>query len=54
MELIVDYKKQRAEHTPIHIDRAVVEQVESFKFLDVHVTKEFVWSKHTNTVMKRA
>ena len=30
-ELIVDYRKWRAKHTPIHIDRALVEQVESFK-----------------------
>jgi hypothetical protein len=31
-ELIVDYRRQRGEHDPIHIDRAVVEQAESFKF----------------------
>ena len=29
-ELIVDYRKRRAEHAPIHIDVAVVEQVENF------------------------
>ena len=28
-ELIVDYRKRRAEHAPIHTDRAVVERVES-------------------------
>jgi hypothetical protein len=32
-ELIVDYKKRRTEHIHIHIDRTVVERVESFKFL---------------------
>jgi hypothetical protein len=32
-ELIVDYRKQRAEH----IDRALVERFESFKFLCVHL-----------------
>ena len=26
---IVDYRKGRAKHTPIHIDRAVMERVES-------------------------
>jgi hypothetical protein len=51
-ELIVDYRKQRTKHAPI--DRAVVEQVESFKFLYVHITKELSWFTHTNTVMKRA
>ena len=32
-ELIVDYRKRRAKHTPIHIDGAIVELVESFQFL---------------------
>jgi hypothetical protein len=39
-ELIVDYGKRRAEHAPIHIDGTVVDQVESFKFLGVHITEE--------------
>ena len=42
----------RSEHAPILIDRAVVEQVESFKFLGVHINK-LEWSKHTKTVVKR-
>ena len=50
----MDYRKQRAEHAPIHIDGAVEEWVESFKFLSVHITKDLSWSKHTNTVVKRA
>jgi hypothetical protein len=55
MDLIVDYRKWGSEHAPIHIDRAVVEWVESFKFLCVHITKDLSWSKHTtNTVLKRA
>ena len=31
-----------------------MEQVESFKFLGVHITNELSWSKHTKTVVKRA
>jgi hypothetical protein len=53
-EIIVDYRKKRTEHTPILIDGAVVEQVESFKFLGVHITNKLTWSKHTKTVVKRA
>jgi hypothetical protein len=52
-EMIVDYRKKRTEHTPLIIDGAVVEQVESFKFLGVHTTNKLTWSKHTMTVMKR-
>ncbi|KAM9399687.1 uncharacterized protein ACWYII_031767 [Salvelinus alpinus] len=51
--MIVDYRKRRTEHAPILIDEAVVEQVESFKFLGVHITNKLEWSKHTKTVVKR-
>ena len=50
----VDYRKRRTEHAPILIDGAVVEQVESFNFLGVHITNKLTWSKHTMTVMKKA
>jgi hypothetical protein len=50
-ELIVDYRTRRAEQGPIHIDRAVVEQVE--KFLGVNITNKLSWSKHKKTAMKR-
>jgi hypothetical protein len=53
-EMIVDYRKKRTEHAPILIDRAAVEQVESFKFLGVHITNKLTWSMHTMTVVKRA
>ena len=52
--MIVDYRKRRTEHAPILIDGAVVEQVESFKFLGVHINNKLDWSKHINTVVKRA
>jgi hypothetical protein len=53
-ELIVDYRKWRGEHIHIHIDRAVVERVKSFKFICAYITKELTWSTHTHTVVKRA
>ena len=53
-EMIVDYRKRRTEHIPILIDGNAVEQVESFKFLGVHITNKLTWSKHTKTVGKRA
>ena len=53
-EMIVDYRKRRAEHAPTLINGAVVEQVESFKSLGVHITNKLTWSKHTKTVVKRA
>ena len=46
-EMIVDHRRKRTEHTPILIDGAAVVQVESFKFLRVHITNKLTWSKHT-------
>ena len=37
-ELIVDFRKQQREHASIHIKRSAVEKVESFKFLNIHIT----------------
>jgi hypothetical protein len=47
--MIVDYRKRRTEHVPILIDGAVVEQIESFKFLGVHITNKLEWSKHQDS-----
>ena len=47
-------RKKRTKHAAILIDGAVVEQVESFKFLGVHITNKLTWSKLTKTVVKRA
>ena len=53
-EMIVNYRKRSTKHAPILIDGAVVEQVERFKFLGVHITNKLTWSKHTTTVVKMA
>ena len=53
-EMIVDYRKRRTEHAPILFNGAVVEQVESFKFLGVQINNKLEWSKHTKTVVMRA
>jgi hypothetical protein len=51
---IVDHRKIRTKQAPINIAGAVVERVESFKLLGVHITNKLSWSKHTKTVIKRA
>ena len=53
-ELIVDYRRQQREHAPIHINGTALEQVESFKFLGVHITDDLKWSNHTDSDVKKA
>ena len=50
----MDYRKRQVEQAPININEAVVERVQSFKFLGVHIANELSQSKHTKTVVKRA
>jgi hypothetical protein len=53
-EMMVDFRKQQREHTPIHVDRNAVEKVKSFKFLSVHITDNLKWSTHPDSVVKKA
>ncbi len=53
-ELVVDFRRQSRQHTPITIDKTPVERVNSFKFLGVHITKDLTWSAHTDAVLKKA
>ena len=45
--MIVDFREQQREHPPIHIEGTVVEKVESFKFLCIHITDKLKLSIHT-------
>jgi hypothetical protein len=53
-ELIVDFRRQHREHTPIHIDGTTVEKVKSFKFLGVHITDDLKLSTYKDSVVKKA
>ena len=51
--MIVDFRKQQMEQPPIHIDGTVVEKVERFKFLSIHITDKLKWSNHTHSMVKK-
>jgi hypothetical protein len=52
-ELIVDFRRHQREQLPIHIDRAAVERVKSFEFLDIHISDILKWSTYTDSVVKK-
>ncbi len=52
--MVVDFRRQSTEHTPITIDKTPVERVNSFKFLCIHITEDLTWSAHTDAVLKKA
>ena len=52
--MIVDFRKQQREHPPYPHQRDSVDQLESVKFLGVHITDKLKWSTHTDSVVKKA
>ncbi|KAK1802694.1 hypothetical protein P4O66_021193 [Electrophorus voltai] len=54
-ELIVDYsKKQEWHYQPVRISGTTVETVDSFRYLGVHISQDLSWSRHTNSLAKKA
>ena len=45
-EVIVDLRKGRSQHTPLHIGETEVERVDNFKFLSFHIREDFTWTQH--------
>ena len=54
MEVMVDFRRSRVDHTPLFINGDSVERVSSFKFLGVHISKDLTWSLNTMVITKRA
>ncbi|KAK0137544.1 Serine protease inhibitor A3L [Merluccius polli] len=53
-EVIIDFRKKRPTHTPLYIDGAAVETVETIKFLGVHISSDLSWTQHTSSLAKKA
>ncbi|KAK1792044.1 hypothetical protein P4O66_001826 [Electrophorus voltai] len=54
-ELIVDCsKKQERHYQPVRISGTTVERVDSFRYLGVHISQDLSWSRHTNSLAKKA
>ncbi|KAK1785144.1 hypothetical protein P4O66_018556 [Electrophorus voltai] len=54
-ELIVDCsRKQERHYQPVRISGTTVERVNSFRYLGVHISQDLSWSRHTNSLAKKA
>ncbi|KAK1805683.1 hypothetical protein P4O66_019240, partial [Electrophorus voltai] len=54
-ELIVDCSKKQKRHCqPVRINGTTVERVDSFRYLGVHISQDLSWSRHTNSLAKKA
>ena len=53
-EIIVDFRKSKHTHTPIHINGSSVDIVNNFKFLGLQITHTLTWSLNTQVILKKA
>ncbi|KAK1794815.1 hypothetical protein P4O66_010027, partial [Electrophorus voltai] len=54
-ELIVDCSKKQEQHyQPVRISGTMVERVDSFRYLGVRISQDLSWSRHTNSLAKKA
>ncbi|KAK1803843.1 hypothetical protein P4O66_003741 [Electrophorus voltai] len=54
-ELIVDCSKKQEQHyQPVRISGTTVERADSFRYLGVHILQDLSWSRHTNSLAKKA
>ena len=53
-EVIMDFRRHRADPAPLHINGDCVERVSTFKFLGTHISEDISWSANTSAVVKKA
>uniref|UniRef100_A0A3B3DDJ9 Reverse transcriptase domain-containing protein n=1 Tax=Oryzias melastigma TaxID=30732 RepID=A0A3B3DDJ9_ORYME len=53
-EIILDFRRNRGTHTLLELNGEQVEQVESFKFLGVHISANLSWETNTKALVKKA
>ncbi len=53
-EVVMDFRRNSADHPPLTIDTSTVERVSSTKFLGVHITEDLTWTTNTKSISKKA
>ena len=53
-ELIINPRKRRDKHSPLHIGETQVERVKTFKFLGTYISEDLSWSHNTQHIAKKS
>lgn len=53
-EMVMDWRRKRAEPSPLQMGGVCVEKVSTFKFLGVHVTDDLKWHANTDALVGKA
>ena len=53
-ELVIDFRRNKTDITPLFINGDCVERVTSFRFLGVHIEEGLTWAVNTSELLKKA
>ena len=53
-ELVIDFRKKKEKVLPVTINGQLIEIVQSYKCLGVHLDEKLNWKENTNVLMKKA
>ncbi|KAI4872674.1 hypothetical protein NFI96_002525, partial [Prochilodus magdalenae] len=53
-EMIVDFRRGRHAHLPLHVGGSAVEVVSSYRYLGVHLSNNLTWSNNTSSLVRKA
>ncbi len=53
-EVVMDFRRNSVDHSPLTIDSSTVERVSSTKFLGLHITEDLTWTTNTTSFSKKA
>uniref|UniRef100_A0A8C7Z516 Reverse transcriptase domain-containing protein n=1 Tax=Oryzias sinensis TaxID=183150 RepID=A0A8C7Z516_9TELE len=52
-EMVIDFRRRTPQFTPVSIQGSVIEVVDSFKYLGVHLNKKLDWTHNTDALYKK-
>ncbi|KAI4876081.1 hypothetical protein NFI96_005743 [Prochilodus magdalenae] len=52
-EMIVDFRRGRHAHLPLHVGGSAVEVVSSYRYLGVHLSNNLTWSNNTSSLVRK-
>jgi len=53
-EIVIDFRKNKSPLSPLSVKGQTVQQVDSFKFLGLHISNQLTWDINTSVVCKKA
>ncbi|KAI4876824.1 hypothetical protein NFI96_006328, partial [Prochilodus magdalenae] len=53
-EIIVDFRRGRHAHLPLHVGGSAVEVVSNYRFLGVHLSNNLTWTNNTSSLVRKA